>query len=167
MKSVLEVIKILLGRELSEDAKRIINLLEKQKTFDETDISEKLELGMNIVRKILYSLSELGIVYYTKKRHPEKKWWYVYSWTFDVNGVYSKYIKFLKKQLKEKEELLADKSLCFICKRCNRKLEYSDALASDFKCSHCRRMLKEVKRRGDAKLEGEIAKLKKEIEEYS
>jgi transcription initiation factor TFIIE subunit alpha len=167
MKSVLEVIEILLGGELVDEAKSVITLLEKEKTLNETDISEKLEIGINVVRKILYPLSELDIVYYTKEKHPEKKWWYVYSWTFDVSRVYKKYIEFLKKQLKEKEDHLADETVRFECRKCERKIEHEDALSCDFICSHCGKMLKETKPKKDAKLGREIKKLRKEIEEYS
>lgn len=167
MKSVLEVIEILLGEELSEDTKKLIDLLEEKKTLDEIDISEKLEIGINVVRKILYSLSELDIVYYTKKKHPEKKWWYVYSWTFDADRVYKKYVEFLTKQVEEKESILLDTSVCFMCKKCDRKLEHMDAITCDFKCARCGRMLKEIKPKKDDKLEREIIKLKKEIDIYS
>ena len=54
-----------------------------------------------------------------------------------------------------------------MCKKCNRKLEHEDAVSCDFKCSHCNRMLKEVKPKKDERLEREIKKIKKEIEEYS
>ncbi len=165
LKDILHIIEEL-GVVPAENTEKLLELLLSGESLNETDLAEKLEIRINDVRKILYALARLDIVYYTKDKHPEKKWWYVYSWTLDVDKVYVKYIDFLNKELQDRENRLADNTTYFICKKCDRKVEYSDALVTNFKCSRCGKMLKESKRK-DARLERAIKKLKKELQKYS
>jgi len=158
-----------LGLELTEPTLKVLNILEKKPEVSETDIAEKLDIKINTARKLLYRLSELSIAEYTKKRHEEKKWWYVYFWHIDKRKIYQAYLKKKKQQLENKKQLLdAERKYAFICSSCKSKYTYTTGLESDFTCAACDKPLSEIKTSRDIKiLENEISVLEGEIVKIS
>lgn len=77
----------------------------------ETDeaIAEKTEIKLNIVRKILYKLYDMGLATYKRSKDPETQW-FTYSWKFEeqevINHIKSdseEYLKMLNKELEKKK----------------------------------------------------------------
>ena len=73
----------------------------------ETDeaIAEKTEIKLNIVRKILYKLYDMGLATYKRSKDPETQW-FTYSWKFEeqevINHIKSdseEYLKMLNKKI--------------------------------------------------------------------
>ena len=74
----------------------------------ETDeeIAKKTGIKLNIVRKILYRLYDMGLASYKRSKDPETQW-FTYSWKFETEEVISrirkdseKYLKMLNDELK-------------------------------------------------------------------
>ena len=99
----------------------------------ETDeaIAEKTEIKLNIVRKILYKLYDMGLATYKRSKDPETQW-FTYSWKFEeqevINHIKSdseEYLKMLNKEL-EKEDFETATEYDFICPECDEELEFFD-----------------------------------------
>jgi transcription initiation factor TFIIE subunit alpha len=60
----------------------------------ETDegIAEETGIKLNIVRKILYRLYDLGIASYKRSKDPETQW-FTYSWKFEKDEIINHIIK--------------------------------------------------------------------------
>ena len=60
----------------------------------ETDeqIAEKTGIKLNIVRKILYKLYDMGLASYKRSKDPETQW-FTYSWKFEKEEVINRIIK--------------------------------------------------------------------------
>ena len=67
----------------------------------ETDeeIAKKTGIKLNIVRKILYRLYDMGLASYKRSKDPETQW-FTYSWKFETDEVISRIIKDSEKYLK-------------------------------------------------------------------
>ena len=142
--------------KITEDTENSISiikcLLEGQLTDEE--ISEKIELRLNIVRRILYKLYDAGIASYKRSKDPETQW-YTYSWKFYSEKVIETISKNYEQSSKEIEESLAYEEenmffrcingcrynfeeaseLNFVCPECDSALEYQDnsSLIDDLK----------------------------------
>jgi len=74
----------------------------------ETDeaIAEKTEIKLNIVRKILYKLYDMGLATYKRSKDPETQW-FTYSWKFEeqevINHIKSDSEEYLKRNWKKKK----------------------------------------------------------------
>ena len=130
--------------EDNENSISIIKCLLKGKVTDE-EISEEIELRLNIVRRILYKLYDAGIASYKRSKDPETQW-YTYSWKFDSEKVietlsekYEQNNEEIKESLAYEEEHMfftcvngcrydfeEAAELNFICPECNNTLEYKD-----------------------------------------
>jgi len=130
--------------EDNENSISIIKCLLEGKITDE-EISEEIELRLNIVRKILYRLYDAGLASYKRSKDPETQW-YTYSWKFEKEKVIETITKKFEDSSREIEESLAyeednmfftcnngcrynfeEASECnFICPECETTLEYQD-----------------------------------------
>jgi len=154
-----------LGLELDEPTLKILNILEKKPEVSETDIAEKLDIKINSARKLLYRLSELNVANYIKRRHAEKKWWYVYFWQLDKRKIYEAYLKKKRQEFSlRQKQLEEERKYTFICKKCGDKYSYQSGLENDFTCPSCESALAEITTSRDIKaLEREIQTLEGEI----
>lgn len=139
--------------EDNENSISIIKCLLEGKVTDE-EISEEIELRLNIVRRILYKLYDAGIASYKRSKDPETQW-YTYSWEFDQEKVIETISEKYKQSSEEIMESLAYEEenmffscingcrykfeeaaeLNFICPECDSSLEYHDnsSLIDDLK----------------------------------
>lgn len=128
----------------NENSISIIKCLLEGKLTDE-EISEEIELRLNIVRRILYKLYDAGIASYKRSKDPETQW-YTYSWTFEKERVIETITQNYEENSREREEFLAYEEgnmffACingcrynfeeaseynFMCPECEQKLEYQD-----------------------------------------
>ncbi|MBD3263312.1 hypothetical protein GF374_02950, partial [Candidatus Woesearchaeota archaeon] len=99
-----------MGVHLDEDTQKIIKILERQKQISEKKLAEKLKLKVNATRRLLYRLQSRGLITYSKERDKEKKWWYLYFWSLDMNRIRELYARYLKKKLAEKKQELQAES---------------------------------------------------------
>jgi transcription initiation factor TFIIE subunit alpha len=120
----------------AENSISIIKCLLEGKLTDE-EISEKIELRLNIVRRILYKLYDAGIASYKRSKDPETQW-YTYSWKFDTEKVIETISENYKQNSKEIEESLAyeEENMLFKCVNgCRYKFEEASEL--NFICPEC------------------------------
>jgi len=110
---------------ITEDAENsvpIIKCILEGKLTDE-EISEEIELRLNIVRRILYKLYDAGIAGYKRSKDPETQW-YTYSWKFDSEKVIKTISEKYEQSSKEMEESLAyeEENMFFSCVNgCSRR----------------------------------------------
>ncbi len=133
--------------EITEDTENTISIIKcllEGKVTDE-EISEEIEIRLNIVRRILYKLYDAGVASYKRSKDPETQW-YTYSWKFDSDKVIETISDNYKQNSIEIEESLAYEEenmffscingcrynfeeaseLNFICPECELALEYQD-----------------------------------------
>ena len=126
-------------QEITEDAENsvsIIRCLLEGKLTDE-EISEEIELKLNIVRRILYKLYDAGIASYKRSKDPETQW-YTYNWKFDSEKVIETISEKYEQGSKEMEETLAyeEKNMFFSCvKGC--RYNFEEAAEHNFICPEC------------------------------
>ena len=106
----------------------------------ETDeeIAKKTGIKLNIVRKILYRLYDMGLASYKRSKDPETQW-FTYSWKFETEEVISrirkdseKYLKMLNDELEREEN-----NMFFICPQGHVRLDFDESSDYEFLCPAC------------------------------
>lgn len=125
--------------EITEDPENslsIIKCLLEGKLTDE-EISEEIELRLNIVRRILYKLYDAGIASYKRSKDPETQW-YTYSWKFDADKVIETISEKYAKNSQEIEESLAyeEEHMFFSCEN-GCRYNFEEAAELNFVCPEC------------------------------
>jgi transcription initiation factor TFIIE subunit alpha len=125
--------------KITEDAENsvlIIKCLLEGKITDE-EISEEIELRLNIVRRILYKLYDAGIASYKRSKDPETQW-YTYSWKFDTEKVIDTISEKYKKSSKQVEDSLAyeEENMFFSCVN-GCRYNFEEAAELNFMCPEC------------------------------
>ncbi len=126
--------------EDNENSISIIKCLLEGKITDE-EISEEIELRLNIVRKILYRLYDAGLASYKRSKDPETQW-YTYRWKFEKDKVIDIITKKFEENSREMEESLAyeEDNMFFSCiNGCRYKFE--EASEYNFVCPECEKTL--------------------------
>lgn len=119
-----------------ENSIPIIKCLLEGKITDE-EISEEIEVRLNIVRRILYKLYDSGIASYKRSKDPETQW-YTYSWKFDAEKVIETISEKYEKSSKEIEESLAyeEENMFFACYN-GCRYNFEEASELNFTCPEC------------------------------
>ena len=106
----------------------------------ETDeeIAKKTEIKLNIVRKILYKLYDMGLASYKRSKDPETQW-FTYSWKFETEEVISRIIKDSEKYLKMLNDELEreENNMFFICPQGHVRLDFDESSDYEFLCPIC------------------------------
>ncbi|MDD5253925.1 MAG: hypothetical protein PHG05_02360 [Candidatus Nanoarchaeia archaeon] len=138
MKITEEHIQELIKEIAGPDVIPLVLFLKGKKNISEFKLAEKLKLGVNQVRNMLYRINEYNLVHYTRKKD-KSKGWYIYYWTFDENEA-----KTLIKDLRRKKlEKLKNKihtetgGTFFVCPEGCLRMDYADAMEHDFVCKEC------------------------------
>jgi transcription factor E len=154
---------------INKQAVPIIDLLIGKKDVNEFLIAKKLNLTINQTRKILYKLSDYGLVSFIRKKD-KRKGWYIYFWTLDIyeslkllEENFKKELADLETQLKERKE-----KRYYVCNTCSIEVTEETALMNDFACSEC----EEVYELADntemiSQVEKNISRVQKELEVVS
>ena len=102
------------------------------------EIAEKTGIKLNIVRKILYRLYDMGIASYKRSKDPETQW-FTYSWKFEKDEIINRIIKDSEKYLAMLNEELDRESnnMFFICPQGHVRLDFNDATDYEFLCPAC------------------------------
>lgn len=106
----------------------------------ETDeeISNKTGIKLNIVRKILYRLYDMGLATYKRSKDPETQW-FTYSWKFEKDEVINRIIKDSENYLKILNDELEreENNMFFLCPQGHVRLDFDDASDYEFLCPAC------------------------------
>jgi len=116
----------------------IVYSLRPQREFTDEEISQELGIEINEVRKALFSLYELGIAEYRRKRD-EETGWMEYYWKINYNKereVLMRELLKTKKKLQEKLEM-EDSAVYYICINGCLKVKYETAMEMNFSCIRC------------------------------
>ena len=106
----------------------------------ETDeeIANKTGIKLNIVRKILYRLYDMGLASYKRSKDPETQW-FTYTWKFDKEEVINhiikdseEYLKLLNDELEREEN-----NMFFICPQGHVRLDFDESSDYEFLCPAC------------------------------
>ena len=106
----------------------------------ETDeeIANETGIKLNIVRKILYRLYDMGIASYKRSKDPETQW-FTYTWKFDKEEVINhiikdseEYLKLLNDELEREEN-----NMFFVCPQGHVRLDFDVASDYEFMCPAC------------------------------
>lgn len=106
----------------------------------ETDegIAEETGIKLNIVRKILYRLYDLGIASYKRSKDPETQW-FTYSWKFEKDEIINHIIKDSENYLNMLNEELEreENNMFFICPQGHVRLDFDESSDYEFLCPAC------------------------------
>jgi transcription initiation factor TFIIE subunit alpha len=134
-------------------------LLANGENISEFLMAEKLGIEINTIRKTLYLLQENNLVFSMRKKD-KRKGWYIYYWTFDeieagvlITKLKSERIKNLKKRLEKETE-----TTYYKCEKSCIRMNYENAMNSNFTCPECSRILNEADNTKQVKI------IKEEIE---
>ncbi|HIP34634.1 MAG TPA: transcription factor E [Methanothermococcus okinawensis] len=130
----------------------LTTLIELGEATDD-EISRKLNLKLNTVRKLLYKLYDARLVDYTREKEEDINW-YTYTWkpTLDkLPWVIKKRVQEKLKKLKE-QLTIEENNMFFYCTKCGIKYLFEEAIDCGFRCPHCGGILKEYDNSRDIEL---------------
>ena len=123
---------------LDKNTSDTVNILYGKKNVNEFLIAKKLNLTINQIRNILYKLSDLSLVSFTRKKD-KRKGWYTYFWTLNTEKAFIFLENILKKRLEELKNQLKSREVkrFYHCKICKTEVSEETALLNDFTCREC------------------------------
>jgi len=153
-----ELLRELINRVAGQVGLAIYSLRPK-KEFTDEQISQKLGIEINEIRRALFALYELGLVEYKRKKDDETGWM-EYYWKLNYEKLKDVIKKELLKTLKNLESKVKSESLSvyYICVRGCLKVPYEVAMENNFICPQCGGVLEYLDNSSTMK------KAKKEIE---
>jgi len=132
-----ELIHEIITEEEEDEAVPVLECLMKGKVTDE-EISEKTQLKLNIVRRILYKLYDAGVASYKRSKDPETQW-YTYTWKFEPEKVtemikrkHGEIVKKLREALDFEEN-----NMFFVCVNGHYRFTFDEAAEENFTCPEC------------------------------
>jgi len=134
--TLIEVVDDIAGEEVKQVTLVLLNVDEE--TTDE-EISEKLDMRLNQVRKSLYKLYDLQLATFRRIRD-KSTGWFVYFWTLHPERIDT----FVEKKQQEVLEKLQSRlgyeesNMFFTCNNpeCPRVI-FKEAMDQNFECGHC------------------------------
>lgn len=137
------LVKTLLTNVVEDESNLPIvqSLLDGVETDEE--IANKTGIKLNIVRKILYRLYDMGLASYKRSKDPETQW-FTYSWKFEKEEVINRIIKDSENYLKMLNDELdrEENNMFFLCPQGHVRLDFDDASDYEFICPVCGEELK-------------------------
>ncbi|OEC87686.1 transcription factor E [Methanobacterium sp. A39] len=128
--------------EITEDNKNSISIIEcllKGKITDE-EISEDIELRLNVVRRILYNLYDAGLVNYKRSKDPETQW-YTYNWKLEKENIVKTVMDKYESPFEEiKGSLVYEDNMFFACVN-GHIFNFEEASKYNFICPDCNKPL--------------------------
>ena len=127
----------------------IMNIIEDEENFPivealskgvETDeeIAEKTGIKLNVVRKILYRLYDLGLASYKRSKDPETQW-FTYTWKFEPAEINKRVTKDSLTAINYYSDLLEEEenNMFFVCPEGHVRLDFNTAQYWEFLCPDC------------------------------
>ena len=106
----------------------------------ETDeeIANETGIKLNIVRKILYRLYDMGIASYKRSKDPETQW-FTYTWKFEKDEIINRIIKDSENYLNMLNEELyhEENNMFFVCPQGHVRLDFDESSDYEFLCPAC------------------------------
>jgi len=121
---------------LEENSQKIIEYIANKDKFTEKEIKRELKIKENEIRKILYILEELGIVYPIRVININNK--YDSEWgnkIKDKNKIFQ--IIIYKELSKLEEEISKQQPYIFYCETCDIVYNIEQADEYEYKCPEC------------------------------
>ena len=171
-----QLVKTLLTQVVEDESNLpIVKALSEGVETDE-EIAEKTEIRLNIVRKILYKLYDMGLASYKRSKDPETQW-YTYTWKYEEHEIYKYVITEEEKKLEMLNEALEteENNMFFVCPQQHVRLDFTIASEYDFICPECgeeleffdnTNYLKQIKKY-IKDCEKEFKNFKKELKKYA
>jgi transcription initiation factor TFIIE subunit alpha len=146
---------------ISEEAGQVIEFLYSHPGASEFDISETIGFAVNQVRSILYELKSKNLIDYDRRKDKEKGW-YLYYWKVLAQNYETVYSNEKRKKLEQFKERLEkeENSIYYICPNFCKRLEFEEALESNFSCPVCGSLMNEENKGRKIEI------LKRNIEEH-
>ena len=126
---------------LDANVQNIIYYISSKEEFTEKEIKKKLKIKENEIRKVLYKLQELGIVY------PIgfvviKEGKYDFKWGTKITDIEKIYDMIVKKEIKLlEEEKNNEPEILYYCEDCDIGYDLDTSEENDFKCIECGSLL--------------------------
>ena len=138
------LIKEVLIETLGIESHQLVPLLKGKGSINEFKLAEKLNISVNQIRNMLYSLESKDLVGFTRKKD-KKKGWYVYYWSLNMQRIKDLIINHNKKKLEQyQNQLRLEKdNKYFICPNKCSRMNLENALEMDFSCPECESVLTE------------------------
>ncbi len=142
MKLSQEQVETFVGDFAGKDVIPLVRILKKRKNVSEFKLAERMKLGINQVRNMLYRMNEYNLVSSTRKKD-KKKGWYIYYWTFNDREAITLLQYHTQKSLENSRERLAheDQEQYYLCKVDKLRFSGANAMEYDFRCPECNRLL--------------------------
>jgi transcription initiation factor TFIIE subunit alpha len=126
-----------------EDAVRIVSILKKTDRSTDEEISNKTDIRLNEVRKILYRLYDYSLVTCERLRD-EKTGWFIFYWKLQPDQAEG-FIQNQRRKILEKLESRVDYELSHnfyscLTEGCER-VTFEDAMETFFRCQKCGKLL--------------------------
>jgi len=132
---IVRLVELMLGEKAGKIFEYIYKRLDE---VQDEEIARELGLKLNEVRKLLYQLSEQGLVSYRRVRDKSTSW-YTYYWRVRKDEIPS-LIQFRKKITlsKLKLRLKAEESTTYYeCPVDKTRYSFDEALENEFRCPRC------------------------------
>lgn len=132
------LVKTLLTNAVEDESNLpIVEALNDGVDTDE-EIANKTGIKLNIVRKILYRLYDMGLASYKRSKDPETQW-FTYTWKFEKEEVINRIIKDSEDYLKMLNDELdrEENSMFFVCPQGHVRLDFDEASDYEFLCPAC------------------------------
>lgn len=120
----------------------IVDVLFGKENVSEFKIANDLKLTINQTRNILYKLSNASLLTYSRKKD-EKKGWYTYFWTLNMERCLDKLLKAKQQELLTFENLFKSRSMknFYYCPNDNIEMSEETAMGHNFFCQECGELL--------------------------
>ena len=121
-----------------EEAQIVVKALQKKKEATDEELEEITEIRVNTIRKVLYSLHEMGLADFKRIRDKESGWYYYY-WHLETKRLPE---IMRARKTKELEELKKERdnkpAIYFWCgKEGHPKMSFDEAFEHEFMCPYC------------------------------
>lgn len=164
--SVAKILRFV-GETYGEKARTVFSkLFELSREVTDHDLARELNLHEAEVRKILYQLSEEGLVSARRVRDRETNY-YVYYWRANIRDLPRVILRRKKLILQVlRKRLEYEEKNTFICPRCGRRYSLDDALLNEFVCPVCGTALENNNDTGSIeKIREIISRIEREVAE--
>ncbi len=151
---------------IGKSATKIVDILAGKKDVNEFLIAKKLGLTINQTRNILYKFSDFGLISSIRKKD-NKKGWYIYYWTLNIEKSLNFLEDKLKKELNELENKLKSRKNknYYYCEICGLEVNEETALGHNFVCPECGEVYSSLDNtKIIQEIEKRILKLKEDLE---
>ena len=134
----IKLLSEIIGNVVGKQGAEIVSILEGKKNVNEFFIAKKLKLTINQTRNILYKLSDVGLVSFTRKKD-KRKGWYTYFWTLNSEKSLELLENNVKNEIENLRNQLKNRQIkrYYICNTCKTEVSEETALLHNFVCSEC------------------------------